>query len=84
MTLLLQCLRAVRARSSDLDLLPPSAGGNSLGADRLLRNDDESGVASPRFHFDEARPLLSSNADLMTREIDRHCAPQCPKSSCTP
>jgi hypothetical protein len=54
MALLLQCLRDVRTRSGDLDLLPASARGDSVGADRRLRIDDDAGVVSSRFDVDEA------------------------------
>jgi hypothetical protein len=40
MTLLLQCLRDVRTLSGDLDLLPPSARGDSLDVRRLRSGDD--------------------------------------------
>ena len=40
MTLLLQCLRDVRTLSGDLDLLPPSTRGDSLGVRRLRSGDD--------------------------------------------
>lgn len=75
MAFLLRCLRDVRTRSGDLDLLPASAQGGSLRVDRLLRNDDGSGVISSRFDFDEVRILPGGNAEPMTREVDRHCSP---------
>jgi len=43
MGLLIQCLRDVRARSGDLDLLPPYAGRASRAADLRGRDSDVPG-----------------------------------------
>lgn len=54
MTLLLQCLRDLRTRSGDPDLLPQAVGGSPPGVGHLPRNGDEQDDASSRSRFDEA------------------------------
>lgn len=47
MALLLQCLRDLRIMSGDVDLLPPPAGGESSGPDRLRRHHDDARDVRP-------------------------------------
>lgn len=54
MALLLQCLRDLRTRSGDLDLLPPQVRGDSLAVSRVPRNGGELGDAASRSEIDEA------------------------------
>jgi len=56
MGLLIQCLRDVRARSGDLDLLPPTAGVASRAADLRGRDGDVPGSAGAPSEVD---PRLS-------------------------
>ena len=57
MGLLIQCLRDVRARSGDLDLLPPTAGGASCVADLRARDSDGTGKACPPSEVEPGLPL---------------------------
>jgi hypothetical protein len=58
--------------SGDLDLLPPSAGGDPLGVRRRPRHCDDLGDASSRSEFDEACALPGGNTGRMAREVHRH------------
>jgi hypothetical protein len=56
----------------DLDLLPPSARGDSLGVNRLPRNGDELGDALSRSEPDQSRVLPDRETQRVAWEVHRH------------
>jgi hypothetical protein len=63
MGLLIQCLRDVRARSGDLDLLPPFASGGSHAADLLLGRDQKARVDADSPSEADPGPSLAHHAN---------------------